>query len=63
VFDNRLVREAEVVLTFGMSGWPVWVHHARREQHWRILEVIKPENAAPSPGPCTTPSSGTRRHN
>ena len=41
--------EAEAVLAFGMSGWPVWVHHAHREQHWRVLEVIEPENTAPSP--------------
>ena len=32
-----------------MSGWPTWVHHAHREQHWRVLEVIEPEKAAPSP--------------
>jgi hypothetical protein len=26
----------------------VRVHHARREQHWRVLKIIEPENAAPS---------------
>jgi hypothetical protein len=31
-----------------VSGRPTWVHHARREQHWRVLEVIEPENTAPS---------------
>jgi hypothetical protein len=41
--------EAEAVLTFGMSGWPTWLHHAHREQHWRLLEVIEPEKAAASP--------------
>lgn len=37
------------MLTFGMSGWPTWLHHAHREQHWRVLEVIEPEDVAPSP--------------
>jgi hypothetical protein len=38
-----------VILTFGMSWWPAWMHHAHREQHWRVLGIIEPENAAPSP--------------
>jgi hypothetical protein len=25
------------------------VHHAHREQHWRALEIIEPENTAPIP--------------
>lgn len=33
-----------------MSGRPTWVYHAHREQHWRVLEVIEPENTTPSPG-------------
>ena len=49
-FANWPMGRAEVVLTFGMSGWPVWVHHAGREQHWRVLEIIEPENPAPSRG-------------
>jgi hypothetical protein len=40
--------EAEAVLTSGRSGWPIWVHHAHREQHWHVLEIIEPENTAPS---------------
>jgi hypothetical protein len=48
VFDNQEMGEAEAVLTFGQSGWPVWVHHAHREQHWRVLEIIEPENTLPS---------------
>ena len=43
MFDNEPVRKAEAVLTFGMSGWPVWVHHAHRDLNWRVLEVIEPE--------------------
>jgi hypothetical protein len=37
------------VLSHGRSGWPVWVHHAHREQHWRGLEIIEPDTAAASP--------------
>lgn len=38
-----------MALTFGVSGWPVWLQHAHREQHWRVLEVIEPESTPPSP--------------
>jgi hypothetical protein len=31
------MNEAEAILSYGVSGWPVWVHHAHREQHWRVL--------------------------
>ena len=40
------MNEAEAVLSFGRAGWPVWVHHAHREQHWRVLEIIEPEIGA-----------------
>jgi hypothetical protein len=49
VFDNRLLRVAEVVLRFGRSGWPVWVHHEHRELHWRVLEIIEPTTKPASP--------------
>ena len=39
----------EAVLTYGTSGWPTWVHHARRELHWRVLEIIEPRTAPASP--------------
>jgi hypothetical protein len=41
--------EAEAVLSYGVSGWPVWVHHAHREQHWRVLEIVEPDTAAATP--------------
>jgi hypothetical protein len=41
--------EAEAVLSYGRSGWPVWVHHAHREQHWRVLEIIESDTAAARP--------------
>jgi hypothetical protein len=37
------MRKAEAILTYGMSGWPVWVHHARRDLSWRVLEIVEPE--------------------
>ena len=40
--------EAKAVLSYGRSEWPVWVHHAHRERNWRVLEIIEPENTAPS---------------
>lgn len=39
----------EAVLTYGMSGWPTWVHHAHRELSWRVLEVIEPGQHPPQP--------------
>ena len=41
--------EAEAVLSYGISGWPVWVHHAHREQHWLVLEIIEPDTPAATP--------------
>jgi hypothetical protein len=41
--------EVEAVLTFGISGWPVWVHHARRDQHWRVLEIVEPRAGRATP--------------
>jgi hypothetical protein len=38
--------EAEAVLSYGRAGWPVWVHHAHREQHWRVLQIIEPKIGA-----------------
>ena len=42
--------EAEPVLTFGRSRWPVCVHHAHREQHWRVLEIVEPLRGGAQPG-------------
>jgi len=39
----------EVVLTYGISGWPTWVHHEHREMHWHVLEIIEPDTAGASP--------------
>jgi hypothetical protein len=39
----------EVALTYGISGWPTWVHHEHREMHWHVLEIIEPDTAAASP--------------
>lgn len=39
------MRDVEAILTFGMSGWPVWVHHADRDLSWRVLEVMEPQIA------------------
>ena len=47
--------EAEAVLSYGRAGWPVWVHHACREQHWRVLEIIEPDTTAARP-------AGTNRY-
>jgi hypothetical protein len=41
--------EAEAALTYGISGWPTWVHHEQREMHWHILEIIEPDIAKASP--------------
>jgi hypothetical protein len=38
--------KAEAVRTF---GWPTWMHHAHREQHSHVVEIINPGNAAASP--------------
>ena len=35
----------EEVLTYGISGWPTWVHHEQREMHWHVLEIIEPDTA------------------
>jgi hypothetical protein len=39
----------EAVLTYGISGWPTWVHHEHREMHWHILEIIEPDIAEATP--------------
>ena len=39
----------EAVLTYGISGWPTWVHHEHREMHWRVLEIVEPDTAKASP--------------
>ena len=39
----------EAVLTYGISGWPTWVHHEGREMHWHVLEIIEPGTAKASP--------------
>ena len=44
------MRGVEAVLTYGTAGWPVWVHHAHRDLHWRVLEVIEPRIPAATPG-------------
>jgi hypothetical protein len=41
--------EAEAVLTYGISGWPTWVHHEGREMHWHVLEIIEPDIAEAAP--------------
>ena len=38
--------KAEAVPAF---GWPTWMHHAHREQHSHVVEIINPGNAAASP--------------
>ena len=38
--------KAEAVPTF---GWLTWMHHARREQHSHVVEIINPGNAVASP--------------
>ena len=38
--------KAEAVPTF---GWPTWMHHAHREQHLHVVEIINPRNAVASP--------------
>jgi hypothetical protein len=48
-FDNRLTDDAEAVLTFGRSGWPVWVTTPTASSTGGVLEVIEPENTAASP--------------
>ena len=30
-FDSQPMDEAEAVLSYGMIGWPAWVHHEHRE--------------------------------
>ena len=39
----------EAVLTYGISGWPTWVHHEGREMHWHVLEIIEPDIAEATP--------------
>ena len=39
----------EAVLTYGISGWPTWVHHEGREMHWHVPEIIEPDTATASP--------------
>jgi hypothetical protein len=38
-----------MVLSYGRSGWPTWVHHKQRQMHWHVLEIIEPGTAAASP--------------
>jgi hypothetical protein len=53
-FDNRSMGGVEAVLTYGISGWPTWVHHEQREMHWHVLEIIEPDTA--NAGPARTDS-------
>jgi hypothetical protein len=43
------MHEVEAALVYGVAGWPVQVHHASRDQWWRVLEVIEPESVPPQP--------------
>jgi hypothetical protein len=39
----------EAVLTYGISGWPTWVHHEHREMHWHVPGIIEPDIAEATP--------------
>lgn len=47
--QNGGMGETEAVLSCGVSGWPVMVHHASRNMHWRVLGIVEPDTAAASP--------------
>jgi hypothetical protein len=49
MFDNLSMDGVEAVLTYGISGWPTWVHHEHREMHWHVVEIIEPDTAGASP--------------
>jgi hypothetical protein len=48
-FDNRSMDGIETVPTYGMPGWPTWVHHSHREMHRHVLEIIEPDIGAATP--------------